>query len=64
MTRDRHLDVVPAVHPVMVSAEQYDVFLRLLDEPLESTEKLEKLWSRTSPFGRRFTPRDAAQRRP
>ncbi|MBI9113687.1 type II toxin-antitoxin system TacA family antitoxin [Sanguibacter suaedae] len=40
------------------TAEQYDTFLMLLDEPLESTEKFEKLWSRPSPFGKPFTPTD------
>ena len=38
------------------TTEQYDEFLRLLDEPLESTEKFEKMWSRPSPFGQPFTP--------
>lgn len=37
--------------------EQYDEFLRLLDEPLESTDKFEKLWSRPTPFGQSFTPK-------
>ena len=40
------------------TVEQYDTFLRLLDEPLETTEKFEKLWSRPSPFGQSFTPMD------
>ena len=39
----------------VATAEQYDEFLRLLDEPLESTAKFEKLWSRPSPFGQPFT---------
>jgi len=38
------------------TSEEYDEFLRLLDEPLDSTDKFEKLWSRPSPFGRPFTP--------
>ncbi len=37
--------------------EQYDEFVKLLDAPLESTEKFEKLWSRPSPFGQPFTPK-------
>jgi len=37
--------------------ERYDKFLDLLDEPLESTDKFEKLWSRPSPFGQPFTPK-------
>ena len=37
--------------------EQYDEFLRLLDEPLEGADKFEKLWSRPSPFGQPFTPK-------
>lgn len=41
----------------VATPEQYDEFLRLLDEPLESTEKFEKLWSRPSPFGKPFTPK-------
>jgi len=39
------------------SQEQYDEFLRLLDEPLASTEKFEKLWSRPSPFDKPFVPK-------
>jgi uncharacterized protein (DUF1778 family) len=39
------------------SQEQYDEFLRLLDEPLASTEKFERLWSRPSPFDMPFTPK-------
>lgn len=41
----------------VASPEQYDEFLRVLDEPLESTEKFEKLWSRPTPFGKPFTPK-------
>lgn len=41
----------------VASPEQYDEFLRMLDEPLESTAKFEKLWSRPSPFDRPFTPK-------
>jgi uncharacterized protein (DUF1778 family) len=37
--------------------QAYAKFLELLDEPLESTEKLEKLWSQPSPFGRELKPR-------
>ena len=40
----------------VATPEQYDTFVRLLDEPLASTEKFEELWSRPSPFGRPFTP--------
>lgn len=36
---------------------QYDEFLRLLDEPLPSTDKFDTLWSRPSPFGQPFTPK-------
>ena len=39
------------------SPDQYDEFLRLLDEPLESTEKFEHLWSRPSPFDKPFVPK-------
>ena len=39
------------------SQEQYDEFLRMLDEPLPSTEKFEKLWSRPSPFDKPFAPK-------
>ena len=39
------------------SQEQYDEFLRLLDEPLASTEKFERLWSRPSPFDKPFAPK-------
>ncbi|HEY8721969.1 DUF1778 domain-containing protein [Pengzhenrongella sp.] len=39
------------------SQEQYDEFFRLLDEPLESTEKFEKLWARPSPFDTPFVPK-------
>lgn len=35
---------------------EFDEFVRLLDEPLETTEKLARLWSRPSPFGKPFTP--------
>ncbi len=38
------------------TAEQYEEFLRLLDEPLDATDKFEKLWTRPSPFGEPFTP--------
>ncbi|MFS0704040.1 DUF1778 domain-containing protein [Cellulomonas sp. 179-A 9B4 NHS] len=41
----------------VASEEQYAEFLRLLDTPLESTEKFEKLWSRPTPFGQPFTPK-------
>lgn len=41
----------------VASPEQYEEFLRMLDQPLESTEKFEKLWSRPSPFGKPFTPK-------
>jgi len=40
----------------VASEDQYEEFLRLLDEPLPSTDTFEKLWSRPSPFGRAFTP--------
>ncbi|WP_337974002.1 hypothetical protein [Cellulomonas sp. NTE-D12] len=33
---------------------QYEEFIRLLDEPLPSTARLEELWSRASPFGSWF----------
>lgn len=36
------------------TAEEYEEFLRLLDEPLESTSRFERLWSRPSPFGQPF----------
>lgn len=39
------------------SQEQYDEFLRVLDEPLPSTEKFEELWSRPSPFDKPFAPK-------
>jgi uncharacterized protein (DUF1778 family) len=35
---------------------EFDAFVRLLDAPLETTEKLARLWSRPSPFGKSFTP--------
>jgi len=41
----------------VASPEQYEEFLRMLDQPLESTEKFEKLWSRPSPFGKPLTPK-------
>lgn len=39
------------------TADQLAEFERLLDEPLKSTAKFERLWSRPSPFGQPFTPR-------
>ena len=36
--------------------DEYEEFLRLLDEPLPSTVAFEKLWSRPSPFRQPFTP--------
>jgi len=39
------------------SQEQYDEFLRLLDEPLASTERFERLWSRPTPFDKSFAPK-------
>ena len=39
------------------SQDQYEEFLRLLDEPLASTEKFEQLWSRPSPFDKAFVPK-------
>jgi uncharacterized protein (DUF1778 family) len=41
----------------VATEEQYEEFLRLLDEPLPSTDKFDKLWSRPSPFGQPFTPK-------
>lgn len=38
------------------SPDEYEEFLRVLDEPLSSTDAFEKLWSRPSPFGQPFTP--------
>ena len=37
-------------------SDEYEAFLRLLDEPLPSTDAFEKLWSRPSPFRQPFTP--------
>lgn len=39
------------------SEDALDAFERLLDEPLEATDRFEKLWSRPSPFGEPFAPR-------
>lgn len=37
--------------------DQYEEFLRLLHEPLQSTARLDDLLGRPSPFGTGFTPR-------
>lgn len=38
--------------------DEFDVFLRLLDESLETTEKLDRLFSRPSPFDKPFVVRE------
>jgi uncharacterized protein (DUF1778 family) len=37
------------------TAEEYERFLDLLDAPLETTDRFERLWSRPSPFGEPFS---------
>lgn len=41
----------------VATEEEYAEFLRLLDEPLDSVDEFDRLWSRPSPFGQPFTPK-------
>lgn len=39
---------------MIVTSDQFDEITRILDEPLADTRRLERLFSRPSPFGKRI----------